>query len=199
MNKNEGHRAATRVPVLGLDFAVHPAARKVTSMDAELQIDVIVRPVRDADVEALGRVHATCWHETYDHLVSAAALERVSPRRLAELWTHWAAQGDDYNMHAALVDGEIVGFVGSGPARDEDAPRDRELYFIYLLDAWHGTGIGQKLFDAAVEPDEGLYLWVAEDNPRAHRFYERNGFVLDGATHTELFLEEPLTEVRFVR
>jgi GNAT superfamily N-acetyltransferase len=89
--------------------------------------------------------------------------------------------------------------VGSGPARDKDAPAFRELYFIYLLDAWHGTGIGQRLFDAAVEEGEPLYLWVAEDNPRAHRFYERNGFALDGATHTEPFLGETLTEVRFVR
>ena len=159
----------------------------------------VVRPIRDVDAESLGRVHATCWHETYDHLISKAALERVSARRMAELWTHWASQGEDYRMRAALVDGDIVGFVGSGPSRDEDAPRSRELFFIYLLDAWHGTGIGQQLFDAAVEPGEELYLWVAEDNPRAHRFWVRNGFTLDGASHTEPFLGETLTEVRFVR
>jgi len=168
-------------------------------MDAELQTDVIVRPVRDVDAEALGRVHATCWHETYDHLISKAALERVSPRRMAELWTHWAAQGPEYRMSAALVDGDIVGFAGSGPARDDDAPRARELYFIYLLDAFHSSGIGQRLFDAAVDENEPLYLWVAEDNPRAHRFYVRNGFTADGASHTEPFLGESLTEVRFVR
>jgi len=168
-------------------------------MEAEIEIDVVVRPVRDVDAEALGRVHATCWHETYDHLISKAALENVSPRRLAELWTHWAQQGADFRMHAAVVGGEIVGFVGSGPARDRDAPTGRELYFIYLLSAWHGTGIGQKLFDAAIDEGEPAYLWVAEDNPRAHRFYVRNGFALDGATHTEPFLGETLTEVRFVR
>lgn len=168
-------------------------------MTAEIRTDIVVRPVRDVDAEALGRVHATCWHETYDHLISKAALEAVSPRRMAELWTHWASQGDGYRMHAALVDGEIVGFVGSGPARDDDAPRERELYFIYLLDAHHGTGIGQQLFDAAVEEGEGLYLWVADDNPRAHRFYTRNGFTLDGASQVQPFLGEELTEVRFVR
>ncbi|MFT3797474.1 GNAT family N-acetyltransferase [Microbacterium sp.] len=168
-------------------------------MEAELKTDVVIRPVRDVDAEALGRVHATCWHETYDHLISTAALEKVSPRRLAELWTHWAQQGSDLRMVAALVDGEIVGFAGSGPARDRDAVRFRELYFIYLLGAFHGTGIGQRLFDAVVEPGEGVYLWVADDNPRAHRFYARNGFALDGATHTEPFLGESLTEVRFVR
>lgn len=168
-------------------------------MEADPTAAVMVRPVRDVDAEALGRVHATCWHETYDHLISKAALERVSARRLAELWTHWASQGPEYRMSAALVEGEIVGFVGSGPARDEDAPRSRELYFIYLLDAWHGTGIGQRLFDAAFDEGEEGYLWVAEDNPRAHRFYARNGFAPDGATQEEPFLGETLTEVRLVR
>ena len=144
-------------------------------------------------------MHATCWHETYDHLISKAALEKISPRRMAELWTHWAVQGPDFKMFAALVEGEIVGFAGSGPARDKDAPHFRELYFIYLLDAFHGTGIGQRLFDAVIGNDEQVYLWVAEDNPRAHRFYVRNGFTLDGAAHTEPFLGETLTEVRFVR
>ncbi|MGZ0712483.1 N-acetyltransferase family protein (plasmid) [Coraliomargarita sp. W4R53] len=168
-------------------------------MEAELQTDIVVRPVRDVDAEALGRVHATCWHETYDHLISKAALEAVSPRRLAELWTHWAVQGPDFKMVAALVNGEIVGFAGSGPARDKDAPHNHELYFIYLLHAQHGTGLGQKLFDAVIGDDDDAYLWVAEDNPRAHRFYQRNGFTLDGATHTEPFLGETLTEVRFTR
>ncbi|MBD7957618.1 GNAT family N-acetyltransferase [Microbacterium sp. Sa4CUA7] len=168
-------------------------------MERETQTDIVVRPVRDVDAEALGRVHAACWHETYDHLISKAALEKVSPRRLAELWTHWAQQGPDFRMHAALDDGEIVGFVGSGPARDRDAPRARELYFIYLLARYQGTGVGQRLFDAAIHPDEEAYLWVAEANPRAHRFYQRNGFTLDGAAHTEPFLGETLTEVRFVR
>lgn len=168
-------------------------------MEAELQTDIVVRPVRDVDAEALGRVHATCWHETYDHLISKAALEKISPKRMAELWTHWAAQGPDFRMSAALADGEIIGFAGSGPARDRDAPAFRELYFIYLLDAFHGTGTGQRLFDSVVDGDEALYLWVAGDNPRAHRFYARNGFALDGASHTEPFLGETLTEVRFVR
>ena len=167
-------------------------------MSTEVVADVVVRPIRDSDVGALGRVHATCWHETYDHLISAAAFEHLSPRRMAELWNHYAERGEAYSQHAALVDGEIVGFVGSGPARDENPPRERELYFIYLLDAYHGTGIGQKLFDAAVG-DDAVYLWVAADNPRAHRFYTRNGFVADGGEQVVPFLGEEIHEVRFVR
>lgn len=168
-------------------------------MEPDISTDTVVRPVRVTDAEALGRVHATCWHETYDHLISTAALENVSHRRMAELWAHWIDQGPDYTQAAALVGGEIVGFAGSGPARDEDAPQERELYFIYLLSAWHGTGIGQQLFDAVIDKDQPSYLWVAEDNPRAHGFYTRNGYQLDGGAQVEQFLGESITEVRFVR
>lgn len=168
-------------------------------MEAELQTEVVVRPVRVSDAETLGRVHATCWHETYDHLISTAVLENVSAKRLAELWTGWASQGPEFVCNVAIVNGEIVGFAGSGPARDEEGPRERELYFIYLLSAYHSTGIGQKLFNAVVEEEQGVYLWVAEDNPRAHRFYVRNGFTLDGGRHEEPFLGETITEVRFTR
>jgi GNAT superfamily N-acetyltransferase len=167
-------------------------------MSTNAVAEAVIRPVRDVDAEALGRVHAQCWHETYDHLISEATLANLSPRRMAELWTHWMSQGPDHHLYVALVEGEIVGFVGSGPARDEDAPRERELYFIYLLDAFHGTGLGQKLFDAACEARPG-YLWVAEDNPRAHGFYKRNGFVPDGATQLQPFLGEEIKEVRLVR
>ena len=160
--------------------------------------EVIIRPVRDSDTEALGRVHAQCWHETYHHLISAPAFENLSPRRIAEHWSGWIAQGEDHKLVAAVNDTGIIGFAGSGPARDADAPRENELYFIYLLAAYQGTGTGQRLFDAVLA-DEPAYLWVASDNPRAHAFYRRNGFDLDGAEHTELFLGEDLHEVRFVR
>ncbi|MFC5789516.1 GNAT family N-acetyltransferase [Agromyces tardus] len=167
-------------------------------MSTEVVAEVVIRPVRDSDAEALGRVHAKCWHEDYDTIVSAATLENLSPRRIAELWTHWLGQGDDYTHVAALVDGEIVGFAGAGPARDDDAPRERELYFIHLLDSHHGHGIGQKLFDAAVG-EASVYLWVPPANQRAVHFYERNGFTADGAAHDEPFLGETIHEIRMVR
>ncbi len=54
------------------------------------------------------------------------------------------------------------------------------------------------LFDAALEAGEPAYLWVAEDNPRAHAFYRRNGFVADGARKVAEQWED-LTEIRMVR
>lgn len=159
---------------------------------------VVVRPVTEADAESLGRVHAACWHETYDHLLSKAVLAQLHPERFTAMWRRFTVQGPDYRQVVAEVDGEIIGFAGSGPGRDEGKPTPHQLYFIYLLDAFHGTGIGQQLFDAVVDPGP-TYLWVAADNPRAHRFYTRNGYVPDGVEKDEEILGEPVHEVRLVR
>ena len=151
------------------------------------------------DAEALGRVHATCWHETYDHLISKAALERVSPRRMAELWTHWAAQGPEYRMSAALVEGEIVGFVGSGPPATRTPRAPASCTSSTCSTRSTARASARSCSTPPSTTNEPLYLWVADDNPRAHRFYMRNGFTADGASHIEPFLGESLTEVRFVR
>jgi len=158
----------------------------------------LIRPVVESDAESLGLVHATCWHETYDNQLSAAALEQLQPARLAVMWRRFSAQGPQFRQVAALVDDEIVGFAGSGPARDADKPAPNELHFIYLLDAYHGTGIGQQLFDAVID-DGPSYLWVAAENARAHSFYKRNGYAPDGHEQDQEVLGEELHEVRLVR
>ena len=163
-----------------------------------MNTNVVVRPATETDAESLGRVHAACWHETYDHLLSQAALSQLRPQRLAAMWRRFTTQGPGYRQCVALVDDEIVGFAGSGPSRDDDHPSTHELYFMYLLDAQHGSGIGQKLFDSVVDPGPSS-LWVAADNPRAHAFYARNGYLADGHEHTEEVLGEQLHEVRLVR
>ncbi|WP_221583479.1 GNAT family N-acetyltransferase [Microbacterium sp. G2-8] len=168
-------------------------------MTTDTQLDVLVRPIRDVDAEAMGRVHAQVWHETYDGMISSAALEAVSPKRLADLWSNYSSRGSEHRHAAALVDGEIVGFAASGPARDEDAPAERELYFVFLLDTWHRKGIGRQLFDAVVDEGEPLYGWIAENYPGGEQFYTKRGFTFDGAKRDEVFLGESLTEVRFSR
>jgi GNAT superfamily N-acetyltransferase len=170
-----------------------------TDTSSTAQLEVLIRPIRDVDAVEMGKVHAQVWHETYDGMISQAALEAVSPKRLAELWTGYAARGDEHRHAAALVDGEIVGFAASGPARDDDAPAARELYFVFLLDSWHRKGIGRRLFDAVVDDGEPLYGRIAENYPGGTGFYAKRGFEIDGTKRTEPFLGEELTEIRFSR
>ncbi len=84
-------------------------------------------------------------------------------------------------------DGRVVGFASTGPAEGEDANAGAgEMYALYIEPELVGTGLGRELFSRAVEGigQRGFaraVLWVLEGNERARRFYEKAGWVADGA------------------
>jgi GNAT superfamily N-acetyltransferase len=95
---------------------------------------------------------------------------------------------------------EIIGFAIVGAGRrigDHEPVRERELFSLYALAAHHGGGAGQALLEAVLPAGAPAQLWVAEENPRARRFYARNGFAPDGARFRDEGLD--LAEVRLVR
>jgi GNAT superfamily N-acetyltransferase len=152
---------------------------------------VSLREAVEADVEALAALHARTWRQAYTHLLSQAFLEGVTTdrRRLLE------RPRPGGRTIVADTGAGLVGFAASAPA--EDGPRRLELWAIYLLQDWHGTGVAQRLWDEAVG-DHPCFLWVAEDNPRAHAFYARNGMRPDG--QRDVVTEwEGMTIVRLVR
>lgn len=159
----------------------------------------VLRAATPDDAAACARVHHTSWVETYSALLPASHWETDTLEGRVARWQGWLDGGATVTV--ADVGGQVVGFAIGGPGRrvGEHAPvRARELYSLYVLATWHGTGIGQALLDAVVDPADPAQLWVAEGNPRARRFYTRNGFLPDGAR----FVDERLgglAEVRHVR
>jgi len=159
-----------------------------------------LRTAVPADAAAGAAMHNACWREAYGPYVDRARLEE----RLADTatwlaaWTRHLTSGPPRIV--AEVPGEagpeMVGFAVAGPSRDPDAGVPSELYAIYVREAWWGSGLGQRLWEA-VRPDEPCSLWVLEDNLRAQGFYRRNGFVPDGAR--ELYADLGAWEIRMVR
>ncbi|MCW3837158.1 GNAT family N-acetyltransferase [Sphingomonas canadensis] len=83
----------------------------------------------------------------------------------------------------ARVDGRIAGYAKLSPAWLPDAEEGAvQLSQLYVLGAFHGTGIARTLMDwtiaaARARGARALLLTVWEHNPRAIRFYQRKGFV----------------------
>jgi RimJ/RimL family protein N-acetyltransferase len=94
-------------------------------------------------------------------------------------------------------DGErIVGVLGVGDFRSDGAIG--AVHVLYVHPAWWGSGAGQALIDRAHSElarhfDEAT-LTVLTANPRARRFYERNGWI-EGETLVEEHFGGTPTEV----
>ena len=140
------------------------------------------------------------WQVAYEHVFGAERLAGVTVEQRLPMWLQILQNAEQTALVAEDVDGRVIGWCTVGPSRDADA--DGELWGIYVLsDAW-GSGAGVALMTAGVAAlrESGcreVILWVLEDNPRARRFYEREGWVLDGARKEDEFLGVKVTEVRY--
>ena len=152
-----------------------------------------VRPAVPDDAERIAEIQRESWRAAYAHLLSADFLATLPAH--VEMFQRAIERGA--TLEVAELDGELIGYALAGPTRDEDAPRELQLWHLYQLPKAHGSGSGQALLEAVLG-DRPAQLWTAEDNPRANAFYRRNGFRPDGARKVE-DAWEGLVAIRMVR
>jgi ribosomal protein S18 acetylase RimI-like enzyme len=161
---------------------------------------VEVRRARAEDAAAVADVHLRTWQAAYEHVFGAERLAELDAERRLRAWQRALEEHPDELVLVAERDGCVVAFSSVGPSRDE--PDEGELYAIYALpEAW-GGGAGPELMRESLAALRKLgydvaTLWVLEDNPRARRFYEREGWKLDGARREGEHLGVTTTEVRY--
>lgn len=152
-----------------------------------------VRRVLRSELRAAHETRLATWRVAYRGIVPDEHLDAlaVGPEDLARFEAHHDA-GEARTLGAWDAQ-ELVGMAVVGACRDEDRYGESELYALYVLPAYWGTGVAQQLWDAALPFSS---LWVLADNPRARAFYARQGFRPDATKTIELGIA--LTEVRYV-
>lgn len=140
-----------------------------------------VRIARADDAPTIADVHIRAWRETFPHILSAKTLAELDHAEHTQMWVDHL-KNPATATHVGEMDGVVVGFALAGRAY-EGAPRNLELKMLYVLEQAKGTGLGQRLLDAAIA-DRPATLWVAVKNPRARAFYAKNGFMPDGVEKT---------------
>jgi GNAT superfamily N-acetyltransferase len=158
------------------------------------QQSVRVRAASASDVTAIAEFQTTCWSDAYRGVVPQAYLDRVG---VADRERRWSERLDSGTRRIALAEtgASVVGVVSWGLADVEDAPA-LELMSLYVAVDHRGTGLATRLIHRAVGGSPA-HLWVFEDNPRAKRFYAKQGFRFDG--HRRVDSDTELWEQRFVR
>jgi len=156
----------------------------------------VIRPGTADDAAGVARVQVETWQAAYAHALPAEQLEALSVQEAAERHRRWPP------TFVAEDGSQIVGFVGVGSSRDPGT--DGELFAIYVLPEYWGTGVGRELIKAGEEELRRLghrdaILWVLDDNPRARRFYEIAGWLPDGSARQIRLFGFDIAEVRYAK
>jgi ribosomal protein S18 acetylase RimI-like enzyme len=148
-----------------------------------------INVVSCSELKPLQQIARETFYETFadlntpenmaDYLETQLSQERL----LAEL------QDPDSTTYFIRQDGDPIGYLklNTGSAQTEFVdPGGLEIQRIYVRKTYLGAGVGLLLLDHALQVarSKGLpYVWLAvwEKNPRAIRFYEKNGFVPFGS------------------
>ena len=139
-------------------------------------MSILIKPMEtDAEIKGKVYVHWKCWQEVYPGLVSQEYLDKLTLEKTEEKAFQWRD-----NILVAMDGDRVVGFVGYGQSEEADTG---EVFALYVLPEYHGTGVGRQLMDAALEKLASyphICLWLVKGNGRALRFYEKCGFHLTG-------------------
>lgn len=127
----------------------------------------------DEEIRGKAYVHWSGWRTAYPGLVSSEYLNKLTLETCEQKAFLWRD-----NLLVAKEGERVIGFVGYG-GRGEAEPDTGEVFALYVLPEYWGTGVAQKLMEAALSELSAypkIALWMVKGNARANRFYEKCGF-----------------------
>ncbi|MCR5873985.1 GNAT family N-acetyltransferase [Phenylobacterium sp. J426] len=148
----------------------------------------VVFPPGPADAEALAYVHVQSWRETYNGLLPAGYLARMSEVALARRFHRQLGAGPGLAPAITLAAADrfgLVGYAQAGPSR-RGVPGEGEISVLYLLSSAQGRGLGRRLLTEtaralAAQGATSLMISVLRENFGARGFYEHLGGVAEPA------------------
>lgn len=144
-----------------------------------------IRKVSLNDIEHLREIGKLTFTETFssdnseenmkEYLENGFSTEKIKSELIDK----------NVEFYFAELDGKVIGYlkVNVGESQTEMVVKNAlEIERIYVLKEFHGKKVGQILYDKALELAKeknvkNVWLGVWEENPRAIRFYKKNGFV----------------------
>jgi GNAT superfamily N-acetyltransferase len=167
-------------------------------------VEIKIRRAVHEDAEILTDLaYKTFWDAFHDHPKNAPH-DLAAYMEQAFSVEQIAAELDEARsvFLVADVDGELAGYaklIVDSKEPDIIAESPIELSRLYSHQRFLGQGVGQRLMNASFDHAKTngrdvMWLGVWEYNPRAQRFYEKNGFRYVGK-HTFLLGSDPQTDL----
>lgn len=132
---------------------------------------------KDDNPLAISKIYERSWKYAYKGIIPQDYLDNIPEGR-------WADSVNKANMNSLILIecGRIIGTASFCKSRWKKYSDYGEIVSIYFLPDYIGKGYGRLLLGECIKELKKfgfckVLLWVLEDNYRARKFYEKNGFL----------------------
>lgn len=153
---------------------------------------------QDDNLLEVSNIYERSWKFAYKDIIPQNYLDSI-PKG------HWANSITKEGMNSlVMIKNEIaIGTASFCKSRWNKYNNYGEIVSIYFLPDYMGKGYGNLLLKKCIEDLKNLgydkiLLWVLEDNLRARKFYENNGFVCSGERINDNIGGKELREIMYI-
>jgi len=166
-------------------------------------MDINIRKALPKDAFEYAANHIACWQAAYKGIMTDKYLNNMNVEQMTESNRRILSEPGIYMFYYVEHNKKMIGRLVICKSRDEDKADAGEIAALYLLDTFWGKGYGRQMMDFSLAElkrmgHNEVLLWVLEANSRGKQFYEKCGFVFDGA-EKEINIDKPLIEMRYTR
>ncbi|WP_439558422.1 GNAT family N-acetyltransferase [Dyadobacter sp.] len=146
---------------------------------------IIITKVGIADLQTVQQISKETFFETFAEANTEADMNKYLTENFSETKIAAELSNPESQFFVASLNGNPVGYMklNTGRAQTElQDPTSLEIERIYVKSTFHGQKVGQLLYNKALEvasAEQKAFIWLGvwEENLKAIRFYEKNGFV----------------------
>lgn len=147
--------------------------------------DICIEKVNSGDLGLLRKIACDTFYETFSAYNTDEDMQHYLENDFSKEKLQSELNNPESEFYFARIGDGITGYlkVNTGNAQTEQqAGNTLEIERIYVSSQFHGKQVGQLLCEKAIglarnKHADFIWLGVWENNPRAIRFYEKNGFV----------------------
>tara|TARA_R110002020_G_scaffold449479_2_gene662759 strand:- start:16729 stop:17268 length:540 start_codon:yes stop_codon:yes gene_type:complete len=144
-----------------------------------------IRRVSIDDLDQLQRISKQTFAETFSSGNSEANMNNYLENSFSAKKLQDELNDTNAEIYFVELDKQVIGYLKVNFGQSQTEIKDvnaLEIERIYVLSEFHGKKIGQLLYEKSMQISRQRnvdYVWLGvwEENLRAIRFYEKNGFV----------------------
>lgn len=149
-------------------------------------MNILIRYADLKDAETLAFINSESFNKAFKGIIPDEVLEeRFTCEKLTERLSQELSDNSTKNS-IMYLDNKPVGMMTFGKSFSEDLDTSAiEIWRIYLLPEYWNRKLGEPFMEWGIKELRNMgykkvALWVIEENLRARRFYEKQGFSHDG-------------------